>query len=58
VYAEPNMQAQYDLLAMHHGYTLVSTPWDEHSDEWALMKFTRVTDDKPPVHFNEITKDS
>lgn len=30
-----------DLLAMRHGYSIASKPWDEHPDEWSLVRLTR-----------------
>lgn len=39
VYVDPKMLPQFDLLAMHHGYKLTSTPWEEHPDEWTRACF-------------------
>lgn len=41
VYANPASVAQYDLLAMHHGYRMTAEPWDEHPDEHVLVTLTR-----------------
>lgn len=40
-YAEPGLVPQLDLLAMHHGLTMATVPWDEHPDEWTLVTFSR-----------------
>lgn len=40
-YVVPEMVPQYDLLAMHHGFTMQSEPWDEHPDDWVLVTFTK-----------------
>lgn len=40
-YVYPAMVPQYDLLAMHLGYSMATEPWDEHPDEWTLVTFTR-----------------
>lgn len=40
-YVVPDMVAQYDLLAMHHGFTMKAEPWDEHPDDWVLVTFTK-----------------
>lgn len=42
-YAPPNLVRQLDLAAMWHGWTMTSEPWDEHPDEWTLLRFTRQT---------------
>lgn len=41
-YITPDMVAQYDLLAMHLGYTMTAEPWEEHPDDWVLVTFTKV----------------
>lgn len=43
-YVIPEVVAQYDLLAMQEGYTMVATPWDEHPDEWVFVVMTRDSD--------------
>lgn len=45
-YEYPEMVHQLDLLAMHEGYAMKSTPWDEHPDEWVLLEFVRNNSDK------------
>lgn len=40
-YVAPAMIPQYDLLAMHYGYKMESEPWDEHPDEWTLVRFVK-----------------
>lgn len=40
-YVRTATMPQYDLLAMHHGYTLKASPWDECPDEWTHALFTR-----------------
>lgn len=42
-YVVSGMVPQYDLLAMHHGFTMKVEPWDEHP-EWTLVTFTRDSD--------------
>lgn len=39
IYVEPALLPQLDLIAMRHGYTMVSEPWADHPDEWALATF-------------------
>lgn len=39
----PGMEAQYDLLAMRHGYVMSAEPWDEHPNDWVLVSFMRPT---------------
>lgn len=41
-YVASGIVAQLDLLAMRHGYSLKSEPWDEHPEEWTLVELTRV----------------
>lgn len=41
-YLHPSSLPQADLLAMRHGFTMTSEPWDEHPDEWTRMTFTRL----------------
>ena len=48
-YVDPQMLRQYDLLAMHGGYKMESEPWDEHPDEWALVRFVKSDGGAPPV---------
>lgn len=40
-YVYPALVPQLDLLAMHHGYTMVSEPWEDHPDDWTLVTFSR-----------------
>lgn len=37
----PALLPQLDLIAMRHGWTLTSLPWEEAPDEWALATFDR-----------------
>src|SRR4051812_45319738 len=39
-YVSPHLVAQLDLIAMRHGFTLASEPWDEHPDEWTHAVFS------------------
>ena len=41
VYLDPAEVPQADLIAMHHGYTLTTVPWDEHPDEWVYSRFIK-----------------
>ncbi len=41
--AEPGLVPQLDLLAMHHGYTLVAVPWKDGAD-WVTATFTKNQD--------------
>ena len=47
-YVYPEMVPQYDLLAMHHGFTMHAEPWAEHPDEWVWVTFTRAPADGNP----------
>lgn len=38
-YVHPGLIPQLDLLAMHLHWSLVTEPWDEHPDEYALATF-------------------
>lgn len=40
-YVRTETMPQFDLLAMHHGYSLKSEVWDEHPDEWTHVVFTK-----------------
>ncbi len=44
-YVHPPLVPQLDLVAMRHGYTLTTEPWDEHPDEWTLATFTPARQD-------------
>lgn len=48
-YVEPEMVAQYDLLAMHFGFVMTAEPWPEHPDDWVRVVFTRPTVEGPDV---------
>lgn len=37
---------QLDLIAMMHGYTMESVPWEDHPDEWSLVTFTKASNDR------------
>lgn len=39
-YVVPQLVSQLDLIAMRHGYTLTTEPWDEHPDDWTFATFT------------------
>lgn len=43
-YVDPESLPQYDLMAMNYGYSMESEPWDDHPDEWALLKLTKITE--------------
>lgn len=36
-YVAPESVPQIDLVAMRHGFTMTTVPWDEHPDEWVLV---------------------
>jgi hypothetical protein len=38
-YVPPELVAQLDLAAMHHGLTVTSQPWAEYPEEWTLVTF-------------------
>lgn len=38
-YVPPALVPQLDLIAMRHGFTLTTEPWDEHPEEWTLATF-------------------
>lgn len=40
----PEMEQQYDLLAMHHGFTMECKPWPLAPTEWLFVRFTRMTE--------------
>lgn len=40
-YVRTETMPQYDLLAMHAGYSIKAEPWDEHPDEWTYVVFTK-----------------
>lgn len=46
-YEYPALLPQLDLLAMHEGYVMETEPWDEHPEDWTLVRFTRIED---PTH--------
>lgn len=35
----PGLVPQLDLIAMRHGYTTTSEPWDEHPEDYVQMRF-------------------
>jgi len=41
----PALLPQLDLIAMRHGWTMSSEPWDEAPDEWAFAEFERSPQD-------------
>lgn len=41
LYVDPESVRQYELLAMHHGYLMKSTPWDEYPEDWAWLSLVR-----------------
>lgn len=44
-YVPPQLVPQLDLIAMRHGFTLTTEPWDEHPDEWTKATFTKGSTD-------------
>ncbi len=40
----PGLVPQLDLIAMRHGYSTTTEPWDEHPDEYVHITYT------PPGH--------
>jgi hypothetical protein len=46
-YVFPSMVPQYDLLAMHLGFTMTAEPWEEHPGDWVLVTFRRGDDEGP-----------
>ncbi len=40
---------QVDLAAMHHGYIMTATPWEDAPDEWTLVEFESVDDTDIPT---------
>lgn len=40
-YVETALVSQLDLVAMRHGWKMTAEPWEEHPDEWTLVKFER-----------------
>lgn len=40
-YVRTETMPQYDLLAMHEGYSMKAEAWEEYSDEWTHVVFTR-----------------
>lgn len=42
-YMRADSLPQVDLIAMRHGYTVTSTPWDEHPDEWTWVELVRAS---------------
>ena len=41
-YVHPEMVKQYDLAAMHYGYTMTAEPWEEAPDEHVLVTLTKI----------------
>ena len=46
-YVNPALIPQLDLLAMRHGYTLNSEPWDESPDDWTRVTFSPASNNEP-----------
>jgi hypothetical protein len=38
-YVPPGLMPQLELVAMHHGYTVTSEPWDQYPDDYTLATF-------------------
>lgn len=49
LWAHPDDIAQLDLIAMRHGYSLTTEPWDEHPDEHVECVLLRLTADTDPT---------
>lgn len=39
-YVHTSIVPQLDLVAMRHGYTMTSEPWQDHPDQWTLVTLT------------------
>lgn len=42
----PEMIPQFDLLAMHEGYTMKVTPWVEYPEDWVELEFKKISEDE------------